>query len=115
MFHIFDNMNQIIEFWGISEPFEGNMNPFSTRSNWSMNIGPIQIHARETFSSSKLPTKREVLERMIWFLIPRPKGSFIPTSREIVAMQVKPTFHHREICSPLNSGGRGVSGALGVV
>ena len=64
------------------------MNPFNTRSQWSMSIGTITIHAREAFTSSRLPSKREVLERMIWFLVQRPKGSFIITSKEWVAMQV---------------------------
>lgn len=64
------------------------MNPFQTRSKWSMCLGPITIHARETFTSSKLPTKREVLERMIWFLVPRPKGSFIRMSKDWAALQV---------------------------
>ena len=45
------------------------------RSKWLMSIGPVSFSARETFSSSVLPTKKEVVERMIWFLTPRPKGS----------------------------------------
>ena len=53
-----------------------------------MNIGTVNFNARETFTSSKLPMKKEVLERMVWFKIPRPKGSFILTSKEWAAEQV---------------------------
>ena len=60
----------------------------NTRSKWSMSLGSVTISARETFPSSKLPSKREVLERMIWFLVPRPKGSFMMTSKEWAAQQV---------------------------
>ena len=59
-----------------------------TRSKWSMNIGTVNFNARETFTSSKLPMKKEVLERMIWFMIPLPKGSFMLTSKEWAAEQV---------------------------
>ena len=61
-----------------------------TRSKWSMSLGPMTIKARGAFTSSKLPSKREVLERMIWFMVPRPKGSLITTtkSKESAAMQV---------------------------
>ena len=61
-----------------------------TRSKWSMSLGQKTIKARETFTSSKLPSMREVLERMIWFMVPRPKGSFNSTikSKESAAMQV---------------------------
>ena len=58
------------------------------RSKWSMALGPITFHARETFTSSVLPSKREVVERMIWFLIPRPKGTVFLTSKEWAASRV---------------------------
>ena len=64
------------------------MNPFVTRSKWSMDLGPYTLHAREIFTSSKLPSKREVIERMIWFLVPRPKGSFIKITKDWAAMKV---------------------------
>ena len=72
------------------------MKPFQTRSKWSMSLGPITIHARETFPSSKLPSKRDVLERMIWFLVPRPKEYFMKTTREWAAIQVIPADITRE-------------------
>ena len=53
-----------------------------------MTIGPITLHAREAFTSSKLPVKKEIVERMIWYLVPRAKGSFMKTSKEWAAMQV---------------------------
>ena len=46
-----------------------------TRSKCSMSLGSITVPARETFISSKLPSKRELLERMIWFLVLRPNIS----------------------------------------
>ena len=64
------------------------MNPFATRSKWSMTLGPFTLHAREIFTSSKLPSKRELVERMIWFMVPRPKGSFIKTTKDWAAMKV---------------------------
>ena len=64
------------------------MNPFPTRSKWCMTIGPITLQAREAFISSKLPMKKEVVERMIWFMVPRAKGSSMKTSKECAAMQV---------------------------
>ena len=58
------------------------------RSKWSMALGPITFHARESFTSSVLPNKREVVERMIWFLVPRPKGTVFMTSKEWAAEHV---------------------------
>ena len=64
------------------------MNPYKLRSGWSMMLGPVTFHARETFSSSVLPTEREVLERMIYFLVPRPKGNGFQNSKEWAAQMV---------------------------
>ena len=64
------------------------MNPFPTCSKWSMTMGPITLQVREAFISSKLPMKKEVVERMIWFMVPRAKGSSMKTSKECAAMQV---------------------------
>ena len=64
------------------------MNPLQTRSKWSMSLGSVLIHARDGFTSSKLPTKREIVERVIWFLVPRPKGSYLSTSQDWVAQQM---------------------------
>ena len=64
------------------------MNPPPTRSKWSMVLGPFTFHARESFIPSRLPNMKEVVERMIWFLVPRPKGSAFLTSKEWAATQV---------------------------
>ena len=69
------------------------MNPLQLRSKWSMSLGSISIHARESFTSSVLPSKREVIERMIWFLVPKPSGSSFQTSREEAAQLVS-----QELC-----------------
>ena len=53
-----------------------------------MKLGPRTLYARETFSSSVLPLKQECVERMIYFLVPRPKGSGFQVSTEWAAKQV---------------------------
>ena len=53
-----------------------------------MTISPITLQAREAFTSSKLPIKKEVVERMIWFMVPRAKRSFMKISKEFAAMQM---------------------------
>ena len=58
------------------------------RSGSSMVLGPVTFFAREHFSSSVLPSGRELVERMIFFLIPRPKGSGFQISMEWAAKKV---------------------------
>ena len=62
----------------------------TTRSSWTHNIGPFQITARENFSNSQLPTKKEILERMVWFMTPRRKDSLFgkPKSKEWAASEI---------------------------
>lgn len=82
------------------------------RSGSKMTLGEEEFCARDFFPSGLLPTKRMVLEMMIWHLLPKGKGFCCPTKEEAASLVADVLIQHWIWCNVYTKQKKNVTNAI---
>ena len=77
-----------------------------------MSYGDENFFARDCFSSGCLPTKREVIEMLVWHLLPKGKGFTCPPKEEAASCVADVLIEHWIWCNLYPKHKKNVVGAI---